>query len=584
MRGGPIPVPPKRALVRGGFDCRLGFLMLAPKPAARLRFGRIYLLALAAWGAAVALGACSDAGPPNDKPPDLPDTPAPQCAPVPAAPLRLLTRHEYNMSVRDLLGDLSAPGRDFPREPLSGGLDNDATILQVGPDNVSRYFEAAEALAQKAVRTPLVPSCEGQPAAECGRTFLHNFAARVFRRPLSTQEWEVVAGLFDSVLAQQGLAAAMERSIQSLLQSPQFLYRDELGTPMQNKSEAALSGFQLASKLSYFVRGTTPDADLFAQAASGALDATAGVKAAVKQMLAQANGMDGLARFLAVYLYLDGVELAEKDAGVYPGYSRGLAHAWRRSLELFIADVLRNDASLKSLLTSRALFVNDTMSAYDHMGGQGLASDFSRLEASPDRAGGILAQPGFLAYKALHNGSSPIRRGMFVLDKLLCQPPPSPPADLVIVPPAPSTTLTTRARFDQHRADPACASCHAAIDPVGFVFENYDGMGLWRTQENGHPIDASGGIVDADDAALVGSVANVQELSTKLAQSQQVHDCVAKEIYRYAAGRPLTKQDLCWFEPISARFFDSGGNFKELISNIATSPGFRTHEAVKEAP
>lgn len=533
--------------------------------------------------------ACRDETPTGDppKPPPPPVEEPLVCAAVPPVPLRLLTRHEYDSSVRDLLGDATGPARDFPREPLSHGLDNDATLLQVGPENVTRYFEAAESLARRVVvsgNPAMIPACEGKPAS-CGRDFLAGLAPRFFRRPLAADEWQVIAGLYETSLAKDGFGVAMERSLQLLLQSPQFLYRDEVGQPMPtDKGAHRLSGHQLATKLSYFLRATTPDASLIAKAGAGALDAPEGVGQVVEEMLADERGLEGLARFLALWLFLDDVENTEKDPQSYPQFSRGLASSWRESLELFVGDVLRGDPTLKALLTSRAMFVNADMGMYDPMGGKGLAAGFARLEVPAGRAGGVLAQPGFLAYKSLHNGSSPIRRGIFVLDKLMCQPPPSPPADVPIVPPEPSETKTTRERFDAHREDPTCAACHRVIDPVGFVFENYDGMGQWRTHENGQLVDASGGITDAEDPSLLGAVEGVDQLVEKLVGSRQVHDCMAREIYRYAVGRPLAKEDECWFEPIRKRFFDSGGNFKELLAAIATSPSFRTHAPLEEVP
>ena len=145
-------------------------------------------------------------------------------------------------------------------------------------------------------------------------------------------------------------------------------------------------------------------------------------------------------------------------------------------------------------------------------------------------------------------------------------------------------TKTTRQRFDAHREDPTCANCHKIIDPVGFLFENYDGMGLWRSHENGIPIDARGGIIDADDPVLAGPIEGVDQLVAKLAQSRQVHDCVAREVYRYAVGRPLTDADACWFESISKKFFESGGNFKELMLAIVSSGSFAQHAVLSEAP
>jgi hypothetical protein len=196
---------------------------------------------------------------------------------------------------------------------------------------------------------------------------------------------------------------------------------------------------------------------------------------------------------------------------------------------------------------------------------------------------GVLAQPGVLSLRAGPDQGSPIRRGIFVLDKLLCQPPPPPPADAAIVPPTPSAQGTTRERFAQHSQSPGCAGCHKFIDPVGFTFEHYDGVGARRETENGLPIDSRGGVVEARDPGLVAPVADLPELAQRLGKSRQVHDCVAQEWLRFALGRPLDAADACALETVQETFMAGGGSFDALLLAIATSDSFRGH-AVEATP
>jgi hypothetical protein len=182
------------------------------------------------------------------------------------------------------------------------------------------------------------------------------------------------------------------------------------------------------------------------------------------------------------------------------------------------------------------------------------------------------------------DGSSPVRRGKFVLDQLMCEPPPPPPAGVAITPPPPDPNATTRQRFANHSTDPQCHACHQFIDPPGFTFEHYDGMGLWRDTENGQPIDASGAIVFSREESLVGPVADVTELAAKLAHSPQVHECVAKEIYRFALGRQLTEADSCTTSQLAERFFKSGGSFKDLFLAIVESDAFRSNANPEMTP
>ncbi len=511
--------------------------------------------------------------------PPTPVTPDPNvvdpetCDVVPAVgtPLRLLTRAEYDLTVRDLLGATGDPAADFPREPLSHGLDNDATLNRVTDAHVARYLDAAEALAHDAVtnrRDTLLP-CSGDDEI-CGQQFVVQTGLRAFRRPLRSDERETLNALFASIHASDGFDAAMELTLQSVLQSPQFLYRDE--APFGTEATAQLNGFQLATRLSYFIWGSMPDAELLDAAATGALDTPEGLTAQAQRMLDDPKSVDGLMRFFSVWLYLDGVDTTEKTTSVYPQFTPALAHAWRSSLELFIEDVLSHEGTLPALLASPVVYTNDAMSMY---GMNAPTSDFVRNELGSNSRQGLLTQPGFLAFKAMPDGSSPVRRGIFVLDKLMCQTPPPPPA--AFTPPAVTTTQTTRQRFAAHSQNDGCKGCHQFIDPVGFTFEHFDGMGVWRDSENGFPIDSSGGVVAADDGNLIEPVADINGLSALLAKSPQVHACVSKEVYRFALGRPLTEQDACTLAKLGDRFFKSGGNFRALMLAIVQTEAFRSN-------
>lgn len=279
-------------------------------------------------------------------------------------------------------------------------------------------------------------------------------------------------------------------------------------------------------------------------------------------------------RFFSLWLYLDGVQTVEKDTRVYPQWSHALSAAWRRSLELYVLDVLQKEGTLSGLLTANVLFTNDTMSLY---GAASPTGDFVRTQPTGSQRKGLLVQPGFLAFKALPDSSSPVRRGIFVLDRLACQPPPPPPAGAAIVPPAPSTSATTRERFNAHSTDPNCYGCHQFIDPPGFTFEHYDGLGRWRDDENLHPIDATGGIVNAKEEGLRTPVDGAQALQQVLADSRQVHDCLAKQVFSFALGRDAIEADRCTLTQVGDRFMNSGGNFKELMLAIAQSNAFRAN-------
>ncbi len=495
--------------------------------------------------------------------------------PTPGTPLRLLSRAEYNSTVRDLLGAVDGPAKDFPREPLAHGFDNDAVLNQVTGPHVTAYLEASELLAHDTInarRSTVVP-CETSDQA-CGELFIATMGLKAFRRPLNADERMTLNTLFTTISATQGFEEALEVTLESMLQSPQFLYRDEQALGEPTTPVVKLGGYELASRLSYFLWGTMPDAALLEAAANGVLDQTSGIEAQARRMLDDAKATDGMMRFFSLWLYLDGVETTEKNTQVYPQYSPALAKAWRQSLELFITDVMSHEGTLKALLTSKVMYTNNAMSMY---GPAANSPEFVRSVMEGSQRQGLLTQPGFLAFKAMPDGSSPVRRGIFVLDKLMCEVPPPPPAAANITPPEPSTVATTRERFEGHSKSDGCSGCHKFIDPVGFTFENYDGLGQWRDTENGQPIDARGGVKVSRDEQVIGEVNGAGELSAKLAQSRNVHDCVAKEFYRFALGRELTQADTCVTDRINERFMNSGGNFKELMLAIVQSPAFSSN-------
>lgn len=542
-----------------------------------MRFTILLILSLAVLG-------CKPGVPPTDPPlpPTEPDPAA--CTPTVSVgtPLRMLTRAEYDLTVRDLLGAVDRPSKDFPREPLAHGLDNDATLNQATESHIARWLDAAEFLSKDTLqnRRAKVLPCATEDQA-CGEQFIASFGLRAFRRPLTADERASLNAIFTTFKSTEGFDGAIEVTMQSILQSPQFLYRDEQALGPVPMPVVKLGGFELASRLSYFIWGSMPDDELLDAAATGVLDTPEGLKAQAERMLADPRSVDGLMRFFSLWLYLDGVENTEKNTQVYPQFNSTLAKAWRTSLELYVKDVLAGEGTLRALLTSNVMFTNDSMSMY---GMSAPSASFVRHALEGTQRKGLLAQPGFLAFKAMPDGSSPVRRGIFVLDKLMCEAPPPPPADANITPPVPSTSNTTRERFAKHSSDPGCKGCHQFIDPVGFTFENYDGMGQWRDSENGQTVDASGGIINSRDPELIGDVTGVAALEELLAGSSRVHGCVAEEFYRFALGRSLSETDACTMAQINKRFLDSGGNFRALMLAIVESEAFRSNANPEMTP
>jgi hypothetical protein len=505
---------------------------------------------------------------------DPPDAGGGGCTPSVTAgtPLRLLTRAEYARTVQDLLGTSLTPSNSFPPEALDRGLDNTAALNLATAEGVSRYLLAAEALSADALanhRARVVPCATADDA--CAARAIAGFGLRAYRRPLTDEERLDLLTLFAAARSATDFDTGLAWTLQSMLQAPQFLYRDEAPPASGTGASARLDAYQLATRLSYFLWATTPDDALLAAAGEGSLDTPQGLAAQTRRLLDDPRTQEGLLRYLSLWLSLGSVAGTEKSVAAYPGWSHELSAAWSTSLELYLRDVLAHEGTLRALLRTNALYTNGSMGMY---GSAGPGQAFVRTEPAGTARRGLLAQPGFLAYRALPDGSSPVRRGAFVL-AMACQPSPPPPSGLVITPPTASTTTTTRQRFEVHSTDPTCHGCHQYLDPPGFTFEHYDGLGQWRDTENGAPIDATGGLVTAAEPGLMAPVDGLDQLQEVLAGSAQVHDCLARGLYQFALGRELTPADSCTVAQVSERFRNSGGSFRALLEAVVETEAFQ---------
>ena len=510
------------------------------------------------------------------------------------ATLRLMTRAEYNATVRDLLGDSTSPANDFPKEPLAFGFENNADVLRVTAEGAQRYSDAAETLAVHAIRERRdeVTGCKGLDGQACAERMLDTVGRRAFRRTLTAVEKAAFLDLWRrGTMGGESSDGGLEMVLTAILEAPQFLYRSERGlvdesTAGPDRSEAEgetrpvrLGGFEVATRLSYFLWGTMPDDELLDAAEHGRLDTVAGVRVEAERMLDDPRAHAGTASFFRQYLSLETMGNVEKDTTAYPVYSHALAASWRGSLERYVDDAFWNGKTFRALLTMPTVYADAQFSTAYGMTSNAASGTFAKLAMPPGRYEGLLAQPGMMARLAGPNQSSPVRRGVFVFDKMLCQPLPPPPADLNIVPPEPNPNATTRERFAVHSKNGICAGCHSMIDPMGFGVEEYDGVGAYRDHENGKPVDNTGEIVGAREATLNGKYAGARELGEKLGKSKQVHDCFATQYLRFALGRSEKPEDTCSVQQIQHAFYAGGGDFRSLLLSIATSDSFRFRSA-----
>ena len=508
-------------------------------------------------------------------------------------PIRRLTRFEYNRTVRDLLGDTSNPADVLPPEEEVAGFNNQAAALTSSDLLIEQYMKVAEDVSARAVGNmeALIPGCDpdldGNDA--CASSFIRDFGKRAFRRPLSQTEIERFKSVFDWAIADADLGRfedGIEVVLQAMLQSPSFLYRPELGegTPIEG-DVVPFTSWEMATKLSYMLWNTMPDDVLFAAAEADELRTKEQISAQATRMLEDEKARDLVRNFHTQWLQLTHLDSVTKDTGVYPAYQSSLRGLWKEEIQTFVEQVvLEGDGSLETLLTADYAFMNEQLAGFygDDVLDSVSGPEFRQVQVDPERRAGFLTSAGLMATHANINQSSPVFRGKFVREQLMCNTLPLPPNDLVIEPPQLDPTKTTKEQFEEIGANPACAGCHTLMNPIGFIFEHYDGIGQWRDQQNGKNIDATGEVVQTDD--IDGDYDGAVELASALAGSTQVRECVSSQWFRFAYNRTVTAEDSCSVEQLNDVFRSSGFNIKALLVALTQTNAFLYRRAVELEP
>jgi hypothetical protein len=503
----------------------------------------------------------------------------------PPSPLRRLTRLEYNNSVRDLLGVNLAPADKFPADVVAGGFTNNASLLSVSPLLAEKYLEAAEALSAEAVKNlPALLPCQPTGAGDevCARQFIERFGRRAYRRPLAAADTDRLLRAFRAGSAEGTFAAGVELVIQTALQSPAFLYRLEVGAPAKAGDKlVALTQHELAARLSYFLWSSMPDAALDAAADAGALGTLPQVAKTARAMLADPRARPAVGEFYRQWLGLGALDTVVKDAAVHPEFNDDLRGAMRAETQAFVEHVVWTaDHKLGTLLTAPLGFVSGPLAKLYGMDGAPTAQQMTpqMIALPPAQRAGVLTQAGVLATHSLPDQSSPVARGKFVREQLLCTTPPPPPPNLNVTPPEVDPTKPTRERFAAHTADASCAACHQLMDPIGFGFEGYDAIGRFRAMDGGRAVDDSGSITSTTDAN--GPFQGARQLAERLAGSAQVRDCVATQWFRYAMGRYDGAGDMCSLAPLRQAFGATGGDLQELLVALTQTEAFLKRRAL----
>ena len=424
-------------------------------------------------------------------------------------------------------GDTPSRRRIFTCRPAS-----DAAPASTSSTAASRRTADGSASADTATTDAGPAAAASADERACAAEILGTLARRAYRRPATDADVDLLLGFFDEGRADGGFDRGVEMALRRLLVSPEFLLRVERD-PAGADGPYRVSDLELASRLSFFLWSSLPDDELIEAASRGELRDPAVLEAQVRRMLADERSASLVTSFAAQWLYLRNLPAVSPDFIVFPDFDETLRRALRRETELFFESVVREDRSALDLITADYTFLNERLAR--HYGMPGVAgSHFRRVPLPPGSPrGGLLGHGSILAVTGYATRTSPVVRGKWVLENLLGTPPPPPPPNVPPLDEAKSAAaLSMRERMEEHRRNPACAACHALMDPVGLSLENFDAIGRWRTLTAGlAPIDASGGL---PDGTVFDGVAGLRQ--ALLDRSDQFVRTLVDKLMTYALG------------------------------------------------
>ncbi len=492
---------------------------------------------------------------------------------VGAIPLHQLSSREYDNTVRDLLGTELRPGSRF-QSYQAAGFDTLAAAGVMNSRKVSDYFAAASELASDLLLDPVrrasVVTCEPVAAGDtaCAQSIIENIGLRAFRRPLEPDETaDLVLRYGQGLAAGLDHAAAIGHVVRILLSSPQFIYRVEFDPDASTVH--ALNGYEIGSRLSYLLWSSMPDQALLDAAASGDLAGPERLEAEVERMLQDVRSQELVDNFAAQWLGARRLDDHVVDTAMFPFFNDALRLAMRAEMGAYFDAFLHGEMTYDTFLTARINFVDENLAALYGLpdpGGEGL----SRVENTSGFRAGFLGLAGFLTHTSRMDRSAPSIRGQWIVNSLQCHEVELPanftPPPLAEAQPG----QTVRQLVEQHRANPACAPCHNALDPVGLGLENYDAVGQYRDlYADGLAVDASGTL--ADGSSFNGPL----EMADALAKDPSLLACVAEKLFVYGLGRTVYGSE-GYLDQLLTDWKGRGLSLRNLLRALVVSDTFRS--------
>jgi hypothetical protein len=407
----------------------------------------------------------------------------------------------------------------------------------------------------------------------CAKKILSTLARRAYRRPVSEPDIQVLMGFYHSKRKSEGFDGGIQAALERILVDPEFLFRverDPAGSPAGTAYR--LSDRDVAARLSFFLWSSIPDDGLLDVVARGTLRDPAVLERQVRRMFADPRSKALVDNFFGQWLSLRTLRGATPDPNLFPDFDENLREAFEQETKLFVESQLREDRGVAELLTANYTFMNERLARHYQIPNV-WGSRFRRVTLLDDRRAGLLGHGSILTVTSYGNRTSPVLRAKWLLENILGTPPPPPPANVPPFPPeqgANGEPRSVRERLAQHRRNPVCASCHSAMDPLGFALENFDAVGQWRATDANAPVDASGVLVDGTEFR-----GPVELRKVLLGRRSQVVGTVTEKLLTYALGRGLEYYDAPVVRRIVSEAAAHDYRWSSIILGIVSSTPFQ---------
>jgi hypothetical protein len=499
-----------------------------------------------------------------------------------------LTEAQYRQIIADVFGDdIRVAGRFEPMVRKDGLIEVGAGAAAVTPSGFEQFDTVARSIAEQLVapeRRGRTISCKPQvdtaPDDACAGQVLAKYGRLLFRRPLSSDELSARVAVAHAAARDSGsFYDGLRLALSTELEMPEFLFRIDATEPdPDHPARLRLNAYGKASRLSFLLWNTAPDDELLTAAAQGELNSSRGLARQVDRMLASPRLEAGIRSFFVDILAYDGFETLAKDSMIYPAFSPAVAtDAQEQTLRTIVDLLVTQKGDYRDLFTTRKTFVDRVLGPIYYVPVAPKHGWVPYEFPEGDQRVGLQSEISFASLYAHPGQSSPTLRGKAIREVFLCQKVPAPPANVnfsVAQDTSNPEYRTARARLTAHRTNPTCAGCHKIMDPIGLALENFDGIGAFRAEENGAPIDASG---ELDGVHFSDAI----ELGRALHDNPAAPVCLVDTLYKYASGHPAGPAQREWLQWLNGRFAAQGYRLTALMRDIALSDGFY---AVAPAP